>query len=56
MVFNLRKPSVKGRTAEEQIKEIEVYLGYVAKELTRHINDINAKINDVNIKINDKED
>lgn len=56
MVFNLRKPSIRGKTAEEQIKEIEVYLGYVTKELTRHINDINAKINNINTKNNDKED
>ena len=56
MVFNLRKPSIKGRTTEEQIKELEVYLGYVVKELTRSINDINTTLKEIKIKINDKED
>lgn len=46
MVFNLRKPSIRGKTTEEQIKEIEAYLGYISKELNRSINDINTKIND----------
>lgn len=49
MVFNLRKPSIRGKTTEEQIKEIYAYLGYLAKEL-------NISINDINTKINDKED